>query len=257
MNVISWSGGKDSTATIILAHELGIKIDRIVMSLLWFDKKRKIYAINPVMLDWILNYAKPRFESWGYKVDILSSDKDYIYWFYKIRKSCRKPENAHNIGKHYGFLIGGKCRMQGEKTTPIKKYLKSLGNECTEFVGICADEMPRIEGMNKRKQRSLLVENNLTQADAREKCIEYNLLAPTYNLRKRDGCWFCPNQSIEELASLKQNYPEYYAELEKMAKVKNTVARGFKYGVPFEKVDRQVDDYIETAAMQISFFDLA
>lgn len=41
IRVVLWSGGKDSTATIILAHELGIKIDLIVMSLVWFDKKKK------------------------------------------------------------------------------------------------------------------------------------------------------------------------------------------------------------------------
>lgn len=38
LNIICWSGGKDSTATIVLAHELGIPIDLIVISLLWFDK---------------------------------------------------------------------------------------------------------------------------------------------------------------------------------------------------------------------------
>lgn len=44
LHIVSWSGGKDSTATIILAHELGIKIDLIIISLIWFDKERKIYA---------------------------------------------------------------------------------------------------------------------------------------------------------------------------------------------------------------------
>lgn len=31
MKIVSWSGGKDSTATIILAHEMGVKIDLIVI----------------------------------------------------------------------------------------------------------------------------------------------------------------------------------------------------------------------------------
>ncbi len=39
LNIICWSGGKDSTATIVLAHELGIPIDLIIISLIWFDKK--------------------------------------------------------------------------------------------------------------------------------------------------------------------------------------------------------------------------
>lgn len=47
LNIICWSGGKDSTATIVLAHELGIPIDLIIISLIWFDKKRGIYAEYP------------------------------------------------------------------------------------------------------------------------------------------------------------------------------------------------------------------
>ena len=38
-NIISWSGGKDSTATVILAHEHNIKIDHIIFCEVMFDKK--------------------------------------------------------------------------------------------------------------------------------------------------------------------------------------------------------------------------
>ena len=42
MKVICWSGGKDSTATVILAHENNIKIDKIVMSEVMFDKSKGV-----------------------------------------------------------------------------------------------------------------------------------------------------------------------------------------------------------------------
>lgn len=260
MNVVSWSGGKDSTATLIVAHEKGIRIDLVLMSLLWFDKERGIYAINQDIYDWIMDYAKPLIESWGFPVKILSSDKDYIYYFYKKRQSYRKPENAVNVGKHYGFLIGGSCVLQQEKVKPIKQYLRNLekSEEITEIVGICADEEKRIVGMEGRGQRSLLVENNMTQQAARAKCLQYGLLSPAYKKRKRDGCWFCPNQSIAELAELKLNKPHLYTELIKLSKVENTVARGFRYGVSFEDTDKQIDDYIakkEKQPVQISFFE--
>lgn len=41
MHVASWSGGKDSTASIILAHEHGEPLDLIVFSEVMFDKKHK------------------------------------------------------------------------------------------------------------------------------------------------------------------------------------------------------------------------
>jgi 3'-phosphoadenosine 5'-phosphosulfate sulfotransferase (PAPS reductase)/FAD synthetase len=256
VNVVCWSGGKDSTATLVLAHEQGIKIDLVLMSLLWFDKRRGIYAINPVMLDWIINYAKPLIESWGFPVKILSSEKDYIYYFYKKRQSYRKPENIVNIGKHNGFLLGGMCVLQQEKVKPIEQYLRNLSKDCsfTEIIGICADERKRIEGMKKRGYRSLLVENNIKQKETISICEPYGMVAPTYKMRKRDGCWFCPNQSIAELAELKLNYPHYYAELAELAKVENTVARGFRYGVSFADTDKEVDKYI-SRPIQLSIFD--
>lgn len=258
INVISWSGGKDSTATIILAHELGIKIDLVIICLVYFDKRKKIYADSDKNIEWILNYAKPLFESWGCKVVVLDSDHDYYYWFYKIRKKSKYPEN---VGKYYGFLMGGACCMQDEKVIPIHRYyreLKKKGINYTEYVGICADEPKRIEKMKKRKnQRSLLVELGKTQADAKEKCKQYNLLSPQYSgTRRRGGCWFCPNQSIAEFAELKQNEPTKYNALKELSKVKNTVARGFMYGKPFEQVNAEVDAYIANPpAVQLSLFD--
>ncbi len=69
-NIISWSGGKDSTATIILAHELGIQIDAVVIVLLYFDKARGIYAADPDHIEWLMEFAVPKIRSWGYNINI-------------------------------------------------------------------------------------------------------------------------------------------------------------------------------------------
>ena len=121
---ISWSGGKDSTASIILAHEHKIPIDLVIISLPYFDKGKGIYADHPLHIDFIFNKAIPTIESWGYKVKVVSSEKDYKYWFFKKRgNNCKNPE--YN-GKHYGWLLGGMCKMNPEKTQPIKKLSKKL-----------------------------------------------------------------------------------------------------------------------------------
>ena len=41
-----------------------------------------------------------------------------------------------------------------------------------------------------------------------EKCEEYGLLSPCYELSKRGGCWFCPNAKLPELGEIKRIYPE-------------------------------------------------
>lgn len=254
--IVSWSGGKDSTATVILAHKLGIPIDLILTAFVMFDRERGICGENPKKTDWMVNHAIPVFKSWGYPVEIVSSDKDYLYWFNKVRYKSKNPEN---IGKRYGFPIGGFCKMQGEKVAPIKKRIKDFtqGRPYTEIVGICADEPERLERMKERNQISLLADNGMTQADAKKICQEYGLLSPTYtNDKNRDGCWFCPNQRIAELAETKVSYPSLWSELEELAKVKDTVARGFKYGTPFTDVAKEVDAYIQSLQNeQISLFD--
>lgn len=256
-HIVLWSGGKDSTATIILAHELGLKIDLIIMSLVWFDKKKKISAENTAHLKWVIEYAKPLFESWGYPVKLVSSEKDYLYYFFFKRQKSKKSED---IGKYYGFPLGGFCRIQRLKEEPITQFLKPLRKEfeVIEYVGICADEPERLERVHKNKnQESILEKNGITQALAKEKCRKRGLLSPAYSSgRKRGGCWFCPNQSIAELAELKKNEPEKYAALEELSKVENTIARGFKYGKTFEQVNAEVDAYIATPHYeQLTLFD--
>lgn len=251
LNVLSWSGGKDSTASVILDHTRnGHKVDLIITCLNYFDKSREIFADHPKHIDFVF-YAKKVFESWGYKVVIVSSEHDYLYWFYKIRTNrCRHKEY---VGKYYGWLLASMCKMQGEKVKPIKEYLKGLNCEFTEVVGIGIDESERLARVHKKKgQISLLEKFNMTTKDAKELCEKYNLLSPLYEKVSRQGCWFCPNQNIKEFANLKKEYPNLWAELEKLAEEKNICTKNFTYGKTFEQVKNEICEMEK----QISMFDL-
>lgn len=249
---ISWSGGKDSTATIILAHIHNIPIDRIVISLPMFDKQNGIYADHPQHIDWVLNKAIPTFNSWGYSVDILSSDKDYLYWFYKVRTN--RCKNKEYVGKYYGWLLGGMCKMNEEKTRPIKEYISSLDKDYVCICGIGVEETTRLERLHQRQQISLLEKYNYTTDMAKELCEEYGLISPLYAQgKKRQGCWFCPNASTEEFAQLKKQYPYLWNKLVELNQVKNTVTKGFKYGMTFDDLAIKVDYILDNA--QISMFN--
>lgn len=249
---ISWSGGKDSTATIILAHLHKIPIDKIVISLPYFDRAGGVYADDPEHIDWIFKTAIPLFESWGHKIDVVSSDRDYLYWFYKVRGSRSKPEY---VGKYYGWIIGGLCKMNEEKTIPIKKYIANLGSEYVGICGICADEPERLERLHNRGDISLLERYTYTQDMAMELCAEYGLLSPLYkNGRKRQGCWFCPNAQLREFVTLKSKYPHLWARLAELNQEKNTCTRNFKYGMTFDELEARVDAIL-AEPKQISIFD--
>lgn len=78
--IASWSGGKDSTASIILAHENNEPLDLIIFSEVMFDKN--ISGELPEHIDFIKNKCISLFESWEYEVKILRSDKTYMDCFH-------------------------------------------------------------------------------------------------------------------------------------------------------------------------------
>ena len=116
-SIVSWSDGKDSTATIILAHEHGIKIDQIIFCEVMFDKN--ISGEIPEKMDFVRNKAIPIFEKWGYKTEILHYGKTYIDTFFQLRTSRSKY-----AGKRIDFPMASRCYMNDAKREPIKKFYR-------------------------------------------------------------------------------------------------------------------------------------
>ncbi len=242
--ITSWSGGKDSTASVILEHIHGLPPSDIIFSEVMFDKKRGISGELPEHMDFVKNKAIPMFESWGHKVEIIHADKDYLDIFFHVLSQSKTPERN---GSFSGFPMGGMCALNSQcKTSPIKKYFKQFSkSEIIQYIGIAADKTKRLSNLEKRGQVSLLAKYGYTEQMAFDLCKQYNLLSSIYIYRKRGGCWFCPNQTIEEFAHLKINYPELWSELEKLSHTKNLVSQGFKYGKTFAEVDCKVNKIIE------------
>lgn len=209
--VCSWSGGKDSTGSIILAHENGEPLDVILFSEVMFDKKNNVSGENPQHMEFIYKTI-PLFESWGYEVKILRADKDYLDCFYHVIEKPRKY--VENKGKFFGFPLTGKCCVKREcKEKPIRQYLGSLKESYVQYVGICIDEPDRLDSLHKDSSRiSLLEKYGYTQEMARALCEKYGLLSPTYSLSKRGGCWMCFNAKQAEHQAIKDCAPEAWSK---------------------------------------------
>ena len=133
-----------------------------------------------------------------------------------------------------------------------------IGGGWQSIVGIGIDEPKRLAKMRNRKnQISLLEKYGYTTQMGKNLCIEYDLLSPYYYMGgMRQGCFFCPNSSIRELAKLQRDYPSLWQELlalnELYRKDKTQfVAQGFKYGISFDEIINQVN----AINNQISIFD--
>lgn len=243
-----WSGGKDSSASVVVCHQKGIHLDGVVMAEVMFDHKRGISGENQKHIEWVYNEGIPNIEKLGYKVIIVKDNSDYMTYFHS---TITKSNNPNSIGKKRAFYLGGHCTGQRDlKLRPIKRFLKEQG-ECEQIIGIAIDEPERLVRLGKGK-RSVLAEYGITETMTYPLCAYYGLLSPIYDgTKNRGGCWFCPNQSVKEFAKLKREYPHLWEELRTMAKTPNLVSDGFKYGQTFFEVERQVD----CINNQINIFD--
>lgn len=79
-----------------------------------------------------------------------------------------------------------------------------------QYLGIAADEPERIERHTKPGYRLPLVEIGWDEAYCRQWCEENDLLSPIYTTAARGGCWFCHNQSLDQLRLLRKNYPDLW-----------------------------------------------
>lgn len=61
--IASWSGGKDSMATIILAHENKEPLDLIIFSEVMFNEE--LSGELPEHIDFVKNKCIPLFNKWG------------------------------------------------------------------------------------------------------------------------------------------------------------------------------------------------
>lgn len=220
--ILSWSGGKDSTASLILAYENKIKIDEVIFSeVMW---EGEVSGENPSFIKWVYETAIPKIKSMGFKVIVLrnkTSAKE------EMNKRVTRSKHPDRIGKKHGMAMAMGCFINGKiKIKNIHDYLKNQKEPYQQIIGIAVDEERRLNKM-KEGQISLLKNFNVKESDTFEICKKYDLLNPIYSKVHRGGCWFCPNQGIQELTNLYIEHRNLFNELEKIVTDPETVHPGF------------------------------
>lgn len=86
-------------------------------------------------------------------------------------------------------------------------------NSVVSYVGIATDEPERLVRLDGITKISPLAAIGWTEADCFKICEENGLLSPIYLDSTRGGCWFCHNQSVDQLRKLRKNYPDLWALL--------------------------------------------
>jgi len=197
---INWSGGKDSTVSVLKHLERG-DICKVVCYIPFFTDD--IPLIRKSHYEFILS-TKKKFEDMGATVYIV---KGLTYYDFVTHISKK--------GKHKGKMFGFPCPQNGKCGFKRDSKLKALNSVDVGFydyesIGIAIDEPKRFNNLSDCK-RSILVELGLTELDCFNICYKYNVLSPIYsNGNTRDGCALCYNARSTELHNWLCDYPNAY-----------------------------------------------
>ena len=245
VNILSLSGGKDSVATAILLYYLDIPFKTVTAEVWW---KEGITGEHPKHYDFLHNTLFPKFDMWGIQHDTVRSKiTAYEYMTTTVKYSKEHPER---IGKYRGFPICGRCGIQRDcKTTPCQKYYKNIQEPYNTILGLASNEKDRVLSANSKNQIALLDLLGIHEFQTFPICNNEKLLSPTYWFSDRGGCWFCPNQKIQELELLYREYPDYWNELMEIQRMPNKVTELFNRRQTLYDIEAKIK-----SGVQMKFF---
>lgn len=248
--IVSLSGGKDSTAMLLMMLERGMPVDRIhyadVGEMAEFEEMYEYIARVEIYTD--------------RKVTTVRSDEHTarsMFFGY--------PTRGKHMDEIRGFppTVGPGCRYRSWLKVDPLEAASGTGNDI--YIGIAADEShrSRCEEYTKGKNRYHfpLVEWGVTEA----MCMEYlkarGLYNSLYDHFDRIGYWWCPKQPLKSLRSLWQHYPDKWAQLRELEEIQG---RPFKHGYPaweleprFIAEQKMEAERLENEKAQLSLFDAA
>lgn len=202
-HIVSFSGGKDSTAMLLKMIENNMQIDEIIFC----DTGKEF----PQMYE----HIKKVEQYINRKITILKAEKSFDYYMFEHKKT--KGKNKGQAG--YGWA-SGRCRWCTTllKNNVINKYLRKYKDEgYKEYVGIAYDEQERIKDKNYP-----LVDWQMTEKDCLEYCYSKGFnWEGLYEHLDRVSCWCCPLKKIKEYKVLYTYYPNLWNELKGMDKKAN------------------------------------
>ena len=211
MHVVSLSGGKDSTAMLLMMLERGMQVDEVVCA----DTGMEFPAMAA--------HLRRVEEYTGIPITYLRAEFGFEHLMF---------DHVRTKGKHVGVAGYGWARPNARwctsklKTDLIDRHFRTISKtrEVVHYVGIAADETRRV-----KDKRYPLVEWGVTEAEALAYCYAHGFdWGGLYETFARVSCWCCPLQPLAELRKLRHEFPELWVQLRDMdARAWNTFRRDY------------------------------
>lgn len=219
-NVVSLSGGKDSTAMLLMLLERGESVaDVVFFDTAWefpemYEHLEKLEAFTGLKI----TRLRPRLPV---GTDTEKSPFDWMFSEYPVVR--RGTRQVHMVGR--GWPAASRRWCTGRKQDALKAHLLALTHQSGlelplyQCVGFAADERHRLDGITKKDgaynvQRYPLVEWGITEADALAYCYARGFTwGGLYHFFKRVSCFCCPLQPLDELRTLRHLFPDLWQRM--------------------------------------------
>lgn len=220
-NIVSFSGGKDSTAMLHMMLER----DEPVADVVFFDTGWEF----PEMLEHIEKVERRT----GLRITRLRPEKPFSYWMFERPIRARKGSakgTIHRIGN--GWPSPSRRWCTRIKVETIGKHLSRYSNPVS-CVGFAVDEIARTQTKSQRCGRWLkrypLIEYDVDETEALQYCrrLGYDW-GGLYELFSRVSCYCCPMQRIGELRRLRRHRPKQWKAMLAMDCMAPDQNRGFR-----------------------------
>ena len=199
--VISFSGGKDSTAMALEMLERGEEIHSIVA----FDTGWEF----PQMMD---HWGK--FEKYtGIKLERVHPKQPFDYWLFDRPVRRRGESEIYRLGNGWPSPMRRWCTR--EKVNAIGRHFKSITKPFIVSIGYAADETKRLDKPTLKEKpydvRYPLIEWGVDEAQALQICKKHGFdWDGLYEHFNRVSCFCCPLQPLSELRVLRKEFPELW-----------------------------------------------
>jgi len=197
-HVVSFSGGKDSTAMLLMMIDKDMPIDEIVFC----DTGMEF----PQMYEHIAKVIKYTHRN----ITVLRAKHSFEYYL------------GHHVKKNGSVGYGFPDFKNRWCTTLLKQNI--MRKHCkghTEYHGIAVDEIHRTyKNVKNRNIEYPLVDWYITEKQALQYCYDLGFnWGGLYEKFNRVSCWCCPLSRIGELRTLHNDFPELWQELKRLDKL--------------------------------------